>query len=137
MEPTTIGKTRHDRGDDPARSPPRRRARLSLEVSTWPQFNYPAGTDRPSSQTSEPKIFRGDEDGGPIRDARGNEVINDTHSFELTAGYAFSPRYSVNLTLPVLWQAGCLRPTVAGEGALREPGGPRGGRPCRGSRRRQ
>lgn len=46
MEPTTIGKTRHDRGDDPARSPPRRRGRLSLEVSTWPQFDYPAGTDQ-------------------------------------------------------------------------------------------
>jgi len=47
--------------------------------------------------------FRGDEDEGPVRYALGNEVINDTHSFELAAGYAVTPRYSVNLTMPFVY----------------------------------
>lgn len=47
--------------------------------------------------------FRGDHDEGDLRYERGNEVINDTYGFDLTALYAFSPRYSAALTLPFVY----------------------------------
>lgn len=47
--------------------------------------------------------FRGDHDEGDLRYGRGNEVINDTYGFDLTALYAFSPRYSAALTLPFVY----------------------------------
>ncbi|MCC7375878.1 MAG: hypothetical protein IT581_14570 [Verrucomicrobiales bacterium] len=47
--------------------------------------------------------FRGDHDEGDIRYARGNEVINDTHGFDLTALYAFNARFSAALTIPFVY----------------------------------
>jgi hypothetical protein len=47
--------------------------------------------------------FRGDHDEGDERYARGNEVINDTHLWELTAQYAFNSRFSAVLTIPFVY----------------------------------
>lgn len=37
------------------------------------------------------------------RQAEGSEVINDSHFVDLALTYAITPRYSVNLTLPLVW----------------------------------
>lgn len=47
--------------------------------------------------------FRGDHDEGDLRYGRGNEVINDTHGWDLTALYAFNARFSAALTLPFVY----------------------------------
>jgi len=36
----------------------------------------------------------------PQRQANGSEVINDVHTFDVTATYALNPRFSLSLTLP-------------------------------------
>src|SRR5688572_1099254 len=47
---------------------------------------------------SDRHFVNGDEQ--PERQEEGSEVINDVHTFDLTATYAFSKRFSLSLTLP-------------------------------------
>ena len=47
--------------------------------------------------------FAGNEDRGPARYAAGNEVINDSHFFDLSVQYAISDRVSAAMVLPFVY----------------------------------